>query len=282
MLASIPSPPANGLQLGPLSVHAYGLMYVIGITLAILIARRRWEAQGGSRLLVYEIGVWGVLAGLIGGRVYFDLTTPAYVPPHWWGPLAVWHGGLGIWGGVALGTVVGVWRLRRRGAAVGAFMDAAVPGILVAQAVGRIGNYFNQELFGRPTTLPWALYIDPAHRPASYLHHATFQPTFLYELVFDLALAGALVWLGHHRRIRTPGLFALYVAGYSAFRLFEESLRIDPAHHLLGLRLNTYVAGALTLAGLAWFTLQHQGAAPPPPKSPAVDTALPLTSRQDS
>ena len=123
----------------------------------------------------------------------------------------------------------------------------------MAQAIGRIGNYFNQELFGGPTSLPWALQISPAHRPAGYEAFATFQPTFLYELIWNLGLAAFLVWLGHHRRIRPPGLFALYVTGYSAFRIFEESLRVDPAHHILGLRLNFYVACLLTIAGAVWF-----------------------------
>jgi prolipoprotein diacylglyceryl transferase len=145
-----------------------------------------------------------------------------------------------------------MWRVRRAGADVARFADAVAPALLVAQAIGRIGNYFNQELFGRPTSLPWALAISPAHRPAGYGQYATFQPTFLYELIFDLALAAALVWLGHHRPIRPPGLFALYVTGYSAFRIFEETLRIDSSEHFLGLRLNFYVAGALTVAGIAW------------------------------
>ncbi len=251
MFASIPSPSVNDLHLGPLDIRFYGLMYVVGIALAILIVRRRWRAAGGDPDVVADVAMWSIPAGIVGGRLYFDVTTPEYVPAHWWGPLAVWDGGLGIWGGIAAATLVGVWRLRRAGVPVGAFMDATAPALLVAQAVGRIGNYFNQELFGGPTTLPWALEIAPAHRPDGYAAYATFHPTFLYELCFDLALAAGLVWLGHHRRIRPPGLFALYVAGYSAFRLFEESLRIDAAHHLLGLRLNFYVAGALTIGGPA-------------------------------
>ena len=130
----------------------------------------------------------------------------------------------------------------------------ALPGRrLVAQAIGRIGNYFNEELFGGPTNLPWALHIDPAHRPAGYEQYSTFHPTFLYELTWNLALAGALVGLGRRRQIRAPGLFALYVAGYSAFRIFEELLRTDPAHHILGLRLNFFVATLLCLTGLIWF-----------------------------
>jgi prolipoprotein diacylglyceryl transferase len=228
-------------------------MYVVALAAAVLISVRRWEAQGGSRALVYDVAMWGFPAGLIGGRLYFDLTSSGEVPAHWWGPFAVWSGGMGIWGGIALGSAVGIWRLRRAGVSPAPFLDAAAPALLVAQAIGRIGNYFNQELFGGPTSLPWALQISPAHRPVGYASFATFHPTFLYELIWNLALAAFLVWLGHHRRIRPPGLFALYVAGYSAFRIFEESLRVDPAHYIFGLRLNFYVATLLCIAGLAWF-----------------------------
>jgi prolipoprotein diacylglyceryl transferase len=132
-------------------------------------------------------------------------------------------------------------------------MDCAAPGLLCAQAIGRIGNYFNQELFGKPSTLPWALKIDPAHRPPGYSHFATFQPTFLYELIWNLLLAGALTWLVRRGRLRSPAVFALYVAGYSAFRLFEENLRIDYSNYFLGMRLNFWIALIGTLAGLTWF-----------------------------
>jgi prolipoprotein diacylglyceryl transferase len=253
MISSIPSPSSSGFQLGPFEVHVYGLMYVVGLLAAVFITVRRWEAQGGSRATVYDVAMWGFPAGLVGGRLYFDLTSSGEVPAHWWGPFAVWDGGMGIWGGIALGAIVGIWRLRRAGVSVAAFMDAAAPALLVGQAIGRIGNYFNQELFGGPSSLPWALEISPAHRPAGYESFSTFQPTFLYELIWNLSLAAFLVWLGNHRRIRAPGLFALYVAGYSGFRIFEESLRVDPAHHIFGLRLNFYVATLLCLAGLVWF-----------------------------
>jgi prolipoprotein diacylglyceryltransferase len=165
----------------------------------------------------------------------------------------VWKGGLGIWGGVAAGTLAGVWVLRRRRADIPAFMDAAAPALLVAQAIGRLGNYFNQELFGAPTRLPWGLEVSAAHRPPGYGAYATFQPTFLYELIWNLALAGLLVWLGRRRSVRAPGLFALYVAGYSLARMGEELLRVDSAHHIFGLRLNFYVATLLFLAGTVWF-----------------------------
>jgi len=234
-------------------VHVYGLLYVVALVVAVLITVRRWERAGGNREAVYDVALWGFPAGLVGGRLYHLATSWDQVPHHWWGPFAVWQGGLGIWGGIAGGTLVGLWRLRRAGADVGAFMDAAAPALLVGQAIGRIGNYFNQELFGGPSTLPWALQIDPAHRPAGYLGYATFHPTFLYELIWNLALAGGLVALGRRRTVRAPGLFALYVAGYSGFRIFEELLRTDPAHRILGLRLNFYVAAVLMAVGVGWF-----------------------------
>jgi prolipoprotein diacylglyceryl transferase len=260
--AAIPSPPSNGVDLGPFFLHAYGLAYVVAIVAAVLIASCRWEGAGGDRQLVQEVALWGVPAGIVGGRLYFLATSWNEVPAHWWGPFAVWDGGLGIWGGIAAGTLAGLWVLRRRGADIPRFLDAAAPALLVAQAIGRIGNYFNQELFGSPTNLPWALQIDPAHRPPGYEQYTTFQPTFLYELIWNLGLAGALVWLGHHRRIRPGGLFALYVAGYSGFRIFEELLRVDPAHHIFGLRLNLYVAAALFLGALLCFARIQIGAWP--------------------
>ena len=268
-LASIPSPPTNGFHLGPLFIHVYGLMYVVGIALAIYITARRWAAAGGDRALVYDVATWAVPAGIIGGRIYFDLTTPFDIPHHWWGPFAVWDGGLGIWGGIALATVVGAWRVRRAGASVGVFMNAVAPALLVAQACGRVGNYFNQELFGKPSSLPWAVQITRAARltsgiPAADFKFSTFQPSFLYEIIFDLALAAALVWLGHHRNIQPQGLFALYVAGYSGYRIFEETIRIDSSAHFLGLRLNFFVAIVLTTLGLVWFiVVQRRGRAEP-------------------
>ncbi len=249
----IPSPSISGFHIGSVEIHVYALMYLVGIALAIMITRRRWKAVGGDPDLVGDVAIWAVPAGIIGGRIYFDITTPMDIPHVWYGVFAVWQGGLGIWGGIALAAVVGAWRVRRAGANVAMFMDAVAPALLVAQAVGRIGNYFNKELFGGPTSLPWGLEIPLQFRPPGYIQYSYFQPSFLYELIFDLALAAALVWLGHHRRIKPPGLFALYVAGYSAFRIFEESIRIDSSAHFLGLRLNMFIAIALTIAGLLWF-----------------------------
>jgi prolipoprotein diacylglyceryl transferase len=251
--ASIPSPSSNGFHVGPVFIHAYGLAYVVAVTAAIAVTAVRWRARGGDAALVREVALWGFPAGLIGGRLYHIATSWNEVPHTWWGPFAIWKGGLGIWGGIAGGTLAGIWILRRRGADIPAFLDAAAPALLVAQGIGRVGNYFNQELFGGPTTLPWGLKIDPEHRPDGYMQYATFHPTFLYELVWNVLLAAALVWIGRRRSIRPPGIFALYVAGYSFARIGEELLRVDPAHHILGLRLNFYVATLLCITGVVWF-----------------------------
>jgi prolipoprotein diacylglyceryl transferase len=261
--ASIPSPTINSFHLGPLDIHFYALAYLVGIALAIMLTRRRWQAVGGDPELVGEIALWTVPAGIIGGRIYFDITTPMDIPHVWYGPLAVWSGGLGIWGGVLVGGLVGIWRLRKRGVSPALFADAMAPGLLMAQGIGRIGNYFNKELFGRPTSLPWGLQIPFPYRvsggiPVADQHFSTFQPTFLYELIFDFAWAGVLIWLGRRARLRRrpikpPGIFALYVFGYSGYRIFEESLRIDSSVYIFGLRLNMYIASVMTVFGAVWF-----------------------------
>jgi prolipoprotein diacylglyceryl transferase len=254
----IPSPPVSGFHIGPVEIHYYALMYLIGIALAIWITRRRWQARGGDPDLVADVAIWGVPAGIVGGRIYFDVTTPMDIPHVWYGVFAVWSGGLGIWGAIALAAPVGAWRVRRAGGSVAVFMDAVAPALLVAQAVGRIGNYFNKELFGKPTGLPWGLEIPLAYRPPGYTQYSTFQPSFLYELIADLLIAALLVWIGHHLKTKPPGLFALYVAGYSGYRIFEETIRIDSSEHILGMRLNFWIALILMLAGLAWFVqTQH-------------------------
>jgi prolipoprotein diacylglyceryl transferase len=256
VLGYIPSPSQNGFHIGPLFIHAYGLAYVFAVAAAIFVTRELWKREGEDPDLPGQIAVWAFPAGLIGGRIYFLITTPSQIPPHWWGPFAIWKGGLGIWGGIAAGVLVGLWYVRRRGltrAQMRRLMDCAAPALLCAQAIGRIGNYFNQELFGKPTTLPWALEISPEHRPPHYTQFATFQPTFLYELIWNLVLAGVLAWLVRRHRFRSPAAFALYVAGYSAFRIFEENLRIDYSVYVLGMRLNFWIALIGTLAGLTWF-----------------------------
>jgi len=165
----------------------------------------------------------------------------------------VWQGGLGVWGGILFGVLAGAWVVHRSGQSVRLFMDAVAPGLLLAQWIGRIGNWFNQELFGKPTDLPWALKIDPQHRPEGYFNYNTFHPTFLYELTYDLVGVAILLWIDRRFKIRRPGLFALYVAYYCFGRFFEELLRIDPAHEFYGLRLNAWVSIVGFVVSLGFF-----------------------------
>jgi prolipoprotein diacylglyceryl transferase len=247
MLASIPSPSSGTLELGPLTVHMYGLMLLAGIAAAVLVAGRRWSARGGDWDLIFRLAVWGVAGGIVGARLYHIATSWSDVPDEWWGPLAIWKGGLGIWGGIAGGILVGAFIARREGVAVRELLDVVAPALLVAQAIGRVGNWWNQELFGRPTDLPWALEIDLEHRPIEFSGSETFHPTFLYEGLWCLLGAVVLLLVARRFRIIPPGLFALYVAWYCAGRISIEELRVDPAHELGPLRLNTWVA----IAGLA-------------------------------
>lgn len=260
MLGYIPSPHTGVVHLGPLTLHMYGLTLLVAILLCIWLTGKRWTALGGDWDLVTRVAVWGVAFGVIGARAYHDITSWNLVPdPKWQGIFEVWKGGLGIWGGIALGALAGAAIVRRSGANVAVFMDAVAPGLLLAQGIGRIGNWWNQELYGLPSTLPWALKIDPAHLPTDprYLGYTTFQPTFLYELIWDLIGVAVLIWVGKRFRIRAPGLFALYVVWYCFFRFFEELLRIDPAHHFAGLRLNAWVSIAVFLGASVYFVL-HQ------------------------
>jgi prolipoprotein diacylglyceryl transferase len=241
-LASIPSPDSGVLELGPLTIHMYGLMLLLGIAACIWVTGVRWVRRGGDWDLVLRVAVWGVAAGIVGARAYHVATSWSEVPDEWWGPFAVWKGGLGVWGGIALGCLVGAWIVRRSRNNVAVFADCVAPGLLIAQGIGRIGNWWNQELYGKPTDRPWALEIDPEHRVLGYETSETFHPIFLYELVYDLTLAGLLILVGWRLRIRPPGLFALYVALYCFGRFFEELLRIDPAHEFGPLRLNAWVS----------------------------------------
>lgn len=252
-LASIPSPSHGTIDVGPFTIHMYGLMLLLAIAACVGLTGWRWVRWGGDWDLVFRVAVWGVAAGIVGARAYHDLTSWNEVPKDWWGPFAVWQGGLGVWGGILLGCLVGAWVVRRSGQSIRLFMDAVAPGLLLAQGIGRWGNWFNQELFGKPTDLPWGVEIAPSHRPAGYFDHSTFHPTFLYEFVYDLGGVAILLLVDRYFRIRRPALFALYVAFYSFGRFFEELLRIDPAHEYFGLRLNAYVSIVLFVLSTAFF-----------------------------
>jgi prolipoprotein diacylglyceryl transferase len=253
LIASIPSPDTSVVHIGPLTIHMYGVMLLLAIVACVVLTGIRWTRMGGDWDLVLRVAVWGVAAGIVGARLYHVLTSWNEVPHTWWGPFAVWKGGLGVWGGILCGTLAGAYVVRRAGQSVFLFMDAIAPGLLLAQGIGRWGNYWNQELFGKPSDLPWALEIDPAHRPAGYELDSTFQPTFLYEFIWDVLFAGVLILIGWRWRIKPPGLFALYVMFYTGFRAYEETLRIDPAHHFLGQRLNFWVSVVVFVLATAFF-----------------------------
>ncbi len=263
LLASIPSPPQSVWQLGPIPIRAYALCIIAGVVVAVLLGERRWVARGGSPGVVTDVATWAVPFGLVGARLYHVITDyQLYFGPggNWVGVFKIWNGGLGIWGAIALGAV-GAWiACRRRGIPLPAMADALAPGIVLAQAIGRWGNYFNQELYGRPSTLPWALRIDPEHRLPGYLDVATYHPTFLYESLWCVGVALLVVWADRRFRLGHGRAFALYVAAYTAGRVWIEVLRIDPSPHILGLRLNVWTSIVVFLGAVAYLWMnRHKG-----------------------
>ncbi|TML26241.1 MAG: prolipoprotein diacylglyceryl transferase [Actinobacteria bacterium] len=253
-LASIPSPHSGTIDVGPFSIHLYGVMLLLAIAACVALTGYRWVKWGGDWDLVFRVAVWGVAFGIVGARLYHDITSWSEVKAidAWWAPFAVWKGGLGVWGGILFGVLAGAWIVHRSGNSVRLFMDAVAPGLLLAQGIGRWGNWFNQELYGKPTSLPWGLKIDEAHRGA-YIQYTTFHPTFLYEFIWDIVGVVILLLVDRMFRIRRPALFALYVSFYCFGRFFEELLRIDPAHKYYGLRLNAYVSIVVFVLSTAFF-----------------------------
>ncbi len=275
-LASIPSPSSGTLDLGPFTVHMYGLTLLVGIAACVWITGRRFVKRGGDWDLIFRLAVWGVAAGIVGARLYHLATSWNEVPDEWWGVFAIWKGGLGVWGGIGLGCLVGAVIAKRAGADVWVLADCLAPGLLVAQAIGRLGNWWNQELFGKPTDLPWGLEIDPVNRPLAYLDQATFHPAFLYELLWNLLVAALLVFVIERRlRPRPPGLFALYIALYCLGRLWIELIRVDPANEILGLRVNVWVSLVGIVAGSAWFWLSQRQRRPPGSPAPGPAMTVP-------
>ena len=239
IFASIPSPPKGVFEVGPLTIHMYGVMLLLAIGACLWLTGSRWVRWGGDWDLVFRVTIWGVIAGIVGARLYHDLTSwneDSAIHDNWYGPFAVWKGGLGIWGAIPVGVLVGAWIVRRSRSSVALFMDAVAPGLLLAQAIGRIGNYWNQELYGRHTDLPWALEIHGTGAAN------TSHPTFLYEFLWDGLGVLLLLWIDRRFKLHRPALFMLYVAYYTSFRIYEETLRIDPSAHIGGQRLNFWVA----------------------------------------
>ncbi|GGY52332.1 prolipoprotein diacylglyceryl transferase 1 [Streptomyces omiyaensis] len=240
-LAYIPSPSTGVLHLGPIPLRGYAFCIILGVFVAVWLGNKRWIARGGTAGTVADIAVWAVPFGLVGGRLYHVITDyQLYFSEgeNWVDAFKIWEGGLGIWGAIAFGAV-GAWiGCRRRGVPLPAYADAIAPGIALAQAIGRWGNWFNQELYGKPTDLPWALEItESANREAGLYH-----PTFLYESLWCIGVALLVIWADRRFRLGHGRAFALYVAAYCAGRGWIEYMRVDEAHHILGLRLNVWTA----------------------------------------
>ncbi len=255
----IPSPDQGVWNLGPIPIRAYALLIVIGIIVAVWWGNKRYLARGGQPGTITDIAIWAVPFGIVGGRIYHVITdNQLYFGPDGAGfaaALRIWDGGLGIWGAVAFGGL-GAWiGARRAGVLLPPIADAIAPGIVVAQAIGRVGNYFNQELFGAPTDLPWALEISPAHRPAGYEQFSTFHPTFLYESLWLIGVALVLVWADRRFRMGHGRVFALYVLLYCAGRLWVELLRVDTANTIFGVRVNVWTAGLVGIGALVYLVI---------------------------
>ena len=271
VLASIPSPTRSVWHLGPLPIRAYALCIIVGILVAIWLTNRRWRERGGRPEHVWDVAAWAIVLGIIGGRLYHVITDPELYfdkNRHPADAFKIWDGGLGIWGAIALGAA-GAWiGCRRRKIKLAVFADAAVPGVVFAQAIGRWGNWFNNELYGGHTSLPWKLQIhcldinvgkaQGCGGPGTSTVLGYFQPTFLYECLWDIAIGVALILIDRKLRLGRGNVMALYVMGYTAGRGWIEALRTDHANHILGLRLNDWTSILVFLGGLVWF-VRHGG-----------------------
>jgi prolipoprotein diacylglyceryl transferase len=271
VLASIPSPTRSVWHLGPLPIRAYALCIIAGILVSIWVINRRWRERGGDPDHVWDVSAWAIVLGILGGRIYHVATDPELYfgdGRHPVDAFKIWDGGLGIWGAIALGAV-GAWiGCRRRNIKLTVFADAAVPGVIFAQAIGRWGNWFNNELYGGPTSVPWKLQIhcldiDIGHAtgcngPGTSTVLGYFQPTFLYECLWDIAIGVALLLIDRRLRLGRGNVMALYVMGYTAGRVWIEALRTDHTNHFLGVRLNVWTSIVVFAAGLAWF-VRHGG-----------------------
>jgi prolipoprotein diacylglyceryl transferase len=297
VLAYFPSPSQGVWHLGPVPIRAYALFIIAGIIAALLVGDRRWEARGGERGVIYDIALWAVPFGLVGGRLYHLATDwRTYFGDGGAGPIAalrIWDGGLGIWGAVALGGV-GAWiACRRRGIPLPAFGDAIAPGIVLAQAIGRLGNYFNQELFGRETTMPWGLEIFYRRDPAGFVDvHSldgvstgqlamVVQPTFLYELLWNLLIFVVLIIIDRRFTIGHGRLFAAYVAGYCVGRFWVELLRDDTATHIAGVRINSFTSTFVLIGAVVYLVLAPKGREDPATLSGSAAELLEPDSVED-
>ncbi len=250
LLASIPSPSVNGFSIGSVRVTFYGICIALGVALAWVLLSRRYVAGGGDAATIERIILWMVVVGFLGARLAYVSTHTARFVDEWWKVVAIWEGGLAFFGGLTAGAATAVILARRWGADLRLLTDAAAPALPLAQAVGRWGNYFNQELFGTPTDLPWGLEIDPAHRPPEFADTATFHPTVLFESLGNLLLVGLILWCERRFPAVRGRLLALYLVGYGVLRFLMELLRTDTTYRLLGLSRNGWVSLAAVIVGI--------------------------------
>lgn len=259
LLTRLPSPSIGRLSIGPLGLSAYGLMIAFGVVAGTALASKRFErAGGGTGDELRSVAMWSVVGGLIGARLYHVVTAWELFANDLWKIPMIWNGGLGIPGGLLGGVIAGVCVVGRRGLDVPAVLTAATPGVALAQAIGRWGNWRNQELFGRPTGLPWGLEIADDKTPVGFGDAVLFHPTFLYESLWNLALCGVLIAIDRYRPLRPGRLFAVYLAGYFAGRFWIEGLRIDPTHTIDALRLNQWVALVVAGGALVYLALDSR------------------------
>ena len=250
MFSSIPSPNSGSFDLGPLTLRGYGLMIALGVLAAVWLAAKRFTDRSLSSDHAAGMAMWGVPAGIVGARIYHVITDWGRFAGNWEDALKIWKGGLGILGGVIFGFLAVMIYCRRANLDLRTAIDVVAPAIPLAQMIGRWGNWFNQELFGRPSDLPWALEIDPENRPAQYIEQATFHPTFLYESLWNLMVVLVLLKIDRMKVISKGMLFVVYFALYSIGRIWVEALRIDEATDIAGLRINVWVFSVLLLLSL--------------------------------
>jgi prolipoprotein diacylglyceryl transferase len=261
LLASIPSPSTNAIEVGPLTIHFYGILIALGVIVAVIVSRRRYQRFGGDGSLMERVSIWAVVIGFLGARAAYVVTHSGRFDDRPWAVLFLWEGGLALYGGLFFGGVTIVYLMRRWHGDVLAAGDATAVGIPLAQAIGRWGNYFNQELFGTPTDLPWGLEIDPANRPPEFSGFETFHPTFLYESLWNaLVLVPIILWLERRGKLAKGSSFFLYLVLYGFIRFLMELLRTDTTFRFLGLSRNGWVSlSAVVLGGAVLWWMQRRG-----------------------
>ena len=253
LIAAIPSPSQNVLELGPLTIHFYGILIAIGVIVAIIVSKKRYERFGGSGELFESLAIWAIVIGFLGARAGYVFTHTHRFEGRPWAVFFIWEGGLALYGGLFFGALTVIYLINKRGGDAFAFGDATAIGIPLAQAIGRWGNYFNQELFGTSSDLPWAIIIDPAHRPAGYEQFETFHPTFLYESVWNaLILVPTILWLEKRGKLAKGASLGVYIVMYSFIRFSMELLRTDTSFRLFGVSRNGWISVAAFIGGWVW------------------------------